>query len=281
MEVRSPDYPSGVAVWTGQTGMNNWIDWLANDVYCHLRDGTLHWVQYSGREDTTEDLEIWHSLYTVPPSDSLLANGASGRVKMIAEREFRIRPESAGSLLAFRSAYADLGLFQGYGLDATLGTNTPSWWQRNTPDWLSWTWQSSSRVGCGSYVGILTEASGILTAGEVSNQWSVVHGMPIVVLTNLPTYLISEELITLLYGNSLIQDARDGFVSQNPQWNTEGSRSLQFCDPGKMMQWIDATNAATTVWSWQQDGCEYKDRGVSVRYDAPPESHVDDWRRPL
>ncbi len=281
MEVRSPDYPSGVAVWTGQTGMNNWIDWLANDVYYHLRDGTLNWVQFSGSEDTPEDLEIWYSRYAVPPSDSLLANEASGRVKMIAEREFRIRPETAGNLLDFRSANTNLGLFKGYGLDATLGTNTPSWWQRNTPDWLSWTWESSSRIGCGSYIGMLTEASGLLLEGEVSNAWSVVHSMPIVVLTNLPTYLISEELITLFAAHSLIQDARNGFVAQNPQWDTPGGRSLRFCDPGKMMEWIDATNTATTTWSWQQDGCNYKDRGVSVRHDVPPKSHVDDWRRPL
>ena len=281
LEIRTPDYSTGQNLWTGQTGMNNWIDWLANDVYSHLRDGTLSWVTYSGRENTGAELTLWHGRYTDAPTDSLLNYSGVGKVKMIAEREMRVRPETAGYLLAFRNAQSDLGLFQGYGLDATLGTNTPSWLQRNSPEWLSWAWQSSSRIGCGSYVGMLTEASGLLTAEDIAGDWSVSRGMPIAVLTNLPTYLVSEELITLFTGNNLIQDARDGFVAQDPQWDAAGARALKFCDPGMMMEWIDSANDATATWSWQGDGCDYKDRGVSVRYDVPEQSSDDDWRRPL
>ena len=121
-----------------------------------------------------------------------------------------------------------------------------------------------------------------VTASEVSSQWSVVHNMPLVVLTNMPTYLVSEELIDLFTGDGLIQNACDGFVAQNPQWDpATNCASLKFCDPGVMMKWIDSENNASTAWTWQGSGCNYKDRGVSVRYDQPPKSNDDDWRRPL
>ena len=282
LEVRTPDFPTGVNIWTGQTGMNNWIDWLANDVYYHLRNGTISWVQYSGRENTDSDLIPWQSRYDSPPSDSLLNYGTAGNVKMVAEREMRIRPETANNLMDFRYAQQTLHLYDGYGLDATLGSNAPSWFQQNSPSWASWLWQDSSRVGCGSYVGILTEASGLLTASEVSSQWSIVHNMPLVVLTNMPTYLVSEELMDLFTGDGLIQNACDGIVAQNPQWDpATNCASLKFCDPGVMMKWIDSENNASTAWTWQGSGCNYKDRGVSVRYDQPPKSNDDDWRRPL
>ena len=282
LEIRTPDYPTGENLWTGQTGMDDWIDWVANDIYYHLRQGTLWWVQYGGSENTAAVLELWHSRFAEPPPGSLLNAGSMGKLKMVAEREMRIRPETAGNLLAFRSAQVQLHLFDGYGLDATLGTNTPSWLQPNSSAWSNWVWNSSSRVGCGSYIGMLTEASGLLTANEVASQWGVVHEMPIVVLTNMQTYLAVEALITLSSWNGIIKDACECFVAQNPQWNpsTNGA-SLRFCDPGLMMQWIDSQNNNTTTWSYHDLDCNYKDRGVTIRYDVPTASNDNDWRRPL
>ena len=167
------------------------------------------------------------------------------------------------------------GLFQGYGLDATLGVSTPSWFQRNSPSWLSWLWSSSSRIGCGSYVGMLTEAAGVLSSNDCAQGWSVDRYMPIVSLDALPSTFAQACAQYGLAGMTALASTNFAAKAETAAWGSDGTspyRQLKFCDPGKMMQWIDAQNAAT-MWDTQA--------GVTNQYNATPWSELTEWRRTL
>jgi hypothetical protein len=196
---------------------------------------------------------------------------------MTAVREFRVRPETATALDEFREAYNDLGYFSRYGLDATLGVDEPDWWQRNLPSWIS---SGTSRVGCGSYIGMLTEAAGVMANSEVMAYWGVDRQMPIANLTGWPpvsTGLPRGVLNALtVYGtvHNILLAAFNKFASQAPQWGQAPCRQMKFIDPGLMAKWIDSQNENT---HWTKE--TYKDRGVDIRYDVPEKSNLDSWRR--
>jgi len=74
-----------------------------------------------------------------------------------------------------------------------------------------------------------------------------------------------------------ITDAAPSLAS----WTSGGDaprRPLKLVDPYRMADWIDARNQSTP---WQIEGSQYKDRGVTIKYDAPEPSNLNQWRRPL
>jgi len=119
--------------------------------------------------------------------------------------------------------------------------------------------------------------------------------MPLVYLSSLPATLAQAQLLYGLGNNwalgfipyptfsesdalsQMFDVAYNDFVknANTAQWGTAPSdayKSLKFCDPGLMMQWIDTTNAPT---QWQ------KNRGVEIIYKVRPYSELNEWRRPL
>jgi len=242
--------PGGIseARWTGQTGMNKVLaDFVFTDVYNHLKDGDWYWEPFTGEEDDpVKNGRRYQDYYVAPVTGSILTDGAVSARKMLAVYEYRTRVETAELLWSYRTGHP----FRAYGLDTTLGV-APS---------------PRSRVGCGSYVAILTERAGLPTAG-----WVVQQDMPIVRLATLPSTWLG-----LWDMDALLQKASDEFCDhglhpETSAWGMGSSvRNLRFVDPGSIMDWCDAATQATP-WS--------KDRCVGVRYDVPPASDLSSWRR--
>jgi hypothetical protein len=277
VEIRQPDL--SINYWTGQTGANGAIETQA--AYYAMRDGKIFWFRASdGSEDpqvTSQDR--YTSLYArfpLPPNSNTefwMLDGVTKK-KFVAVHEFRIRPETIQTINNYRAVEHPFG---GYGLDTTL--NNPS---------------GDSCVGCGSYIGILTERGGLASASTVAG-WGIDRDMPVVPLFNLTYTWIGSGANYLAYltgsGRGLRRELRllrdQADVNLNAahelgSW-TDGSgtrQSLKFCDPYLMADWVDALNNTT---HWQQDGLQYKDRGVTIRYDTPQPSGLETWRnrRPI
>ncbi|MCL1857476.1 MAG: hypothetical protein FWF84_07565 [Kiritimatiellaeota bacterium] len=280
IEIRQPNLSTNY--WTGHTGLN--IDEatgleripLAKDTFTALLRGRTFWYRApDGREDKQEKCaERYNDLYhNVIRSSAYITDSLDNKVKkMVAAHEFRIRPETAQALHDYRNSHP----FNGYGLDVTLnGVN-------------------DSCVGCGSYIGLLTEASGLLTPSQVHTAWVYenmafpVIRLPTVAQKNNSTLQQQLELASVFdaYSNSnsipLIEkmleihaDALADISAALANPSTLRYRPLKFCDPSKMMDWVDDKNSSTP---WQQGNLQYKDRGVTVEYGVPAPSPLDAWR---
>jgi hypothetical protein len=92
-------------------------------------------------------------------------------------------------------------------------------------------------------------------------------------------YGVIDGLQDVLYGFHNAVDLAMILDNRTGTWNSpriSGQvESLKFCDPSKMAVWIDSLNQTT---SWQQPALEYKDRGVTVRYDVPTKSSLTQWK---
>ncbi len=263
VEVRIPNFTDGVNYWTGQTGMDDLGN--LNRFYDAMKGGTSWWYRATdGHEDDPDKCETRYKTLYASPIDGAEATDPTNAIpkKMLAVREFRLHPDMCRALTAYKGYHP----FGGYGLDTTLRTS------------------SDSRVGCGSYVGLLTQYAGVTNVAP----WVFDRQMPVVPLDDVwitwvgsggayAAYMCGAGGLLRAIFEDMGQEAMQtvNVAPGTAAWGSGGNtRSLRFCDPGWMMDWIDVQNALTT--QWPQGG--YKDRGVTVRYDVPPTSNLQEWR---
>ncbi|MCL1920380.1 MAG: hypothetical protein FWG50_04765 [Kiritimatiellaeota bacterium] len=282
VEIRTPSMSE--AYWTGHTGAGTAGEML-NSIYA-VRDREVFWYRAAdGHQDdeATSQLRYAHLYEDISQRHYFGVDTAHWR-KLLAVREFRIRPETAQTIHDFRRLGNPQGdpmgyPFGGYGLDVVLNG------------------AGNSRSGCGSYVGLMTQRAGLVSPWDANVGWVIAGDAPVVPVRLNATRLIARlgtayglyTAASWLSDNKPMKDSLDwvgdrvmsawNAVPEATSWIPQGNlewRQLRFFEPGKMADWIDRENASTP---WQQQGLHYKDRGVDVRYDAPPAQELDEWRQ--
>ena len=260
LEVRTPSVPS-LNYWTGQTGLNG--AWQALKSMSAFQQGEAWWFRASDGEedDPDKDGARYEDLYRSPIPESDLHETNQPSRKMLAVREFRILPQTAALLNEYRMTHP----FSGYGLDSTLRTST------------------DSRVGCGSYIGWLTEYAGVTDIAP----WTQDLMMPVIDMDLDITY--TDVWLAARYGSYLLgwnayywsgldalqQQAMPSFMDHDEAWEWGAVpeippyRELKFCDPTKIMVWVDGENASTP---------HDKESGVTVMYNETVEDDLNEWR---
>jgi len=275
VEIRMPGMTPS-PYWTGQTGANKDLEMYR--AYQSTRLGETFWFRAAdGSEDDPAKTQVRYDTLYAPPlggpvSGLVQEKGTGVDKKFIAVHEFRMRPETAKAIHDYRATYRSSGYFKGYGLDTVLKG------------------RRDSRVGCGTYVAILMERAGLIATNKVIELWGKDVQMPVVPLPSVSVGLgearrnhrlyrdgNNEEIIKMI---AKIQEQAMGDVDQTPgvdSWTGGVTRkSLKFCDPALMAPWIDVQNARS---HWNAPWRQYKDRGVTVIYNVPEQSNLDQWKR--
>jgi len=260
VETRMPDATN--FFWTGQTGL--YASFQQVKSVAAFQNGTHWWFRSNdGREDKESDCKTrYQHLFASPVSNAWLSDAGAPLRKMVAVREFRLRPETVRLLSDYRSR---LHPFKGYGLDVALKTS------------------SDSRIGCGSYVGLLTEYSNVCDIAP----WVRNLNMPVVNIDGSVHYnwiMLVNAFVPYTYGSNgqlhdffatLEGETMPAFTADpaSAHWGaspaTTPYRNLMFCDPELMMDWVDAANAAT---AWDAE------RGVTVKWNATNPNSLTEWR---
>jgi len=275
--------------WVGQTGENNNKQMLSG--YEALAKGQVWWFSANDGSKNPEGYleDNFNYYYVLDMGPHLIDEQTNVDKKQVAVREFRVCPETDRLLREYVDSVHD---FRGYGLDVIADRTTPQ-------DPLSVI--GKARCGCGSFVGLLCQYAGVCD----NMPWRVDHPMAELALPPISTTWLTEaqlgEIIELEYHNGIrgslkafltdIQTHVTTYLDQInattvppnalKQWDVTPStgefklRKMMYSDPGKYSDWIDDTNAATSVWSVYPG---YKDRGVTVLYQKTERGDIGEWK---
>lgn len=256
IQSRTPS--ENIDIWTGQTEMDdkkilNPANWSVGDVLSELRRGTIFWYSFpDGKQNTQDELQLpWDFFLGKYDDGFLVAFGGGRRLRLTAAIEYRIRPDTSNMLQRYISQHN----FRKYGLDATINNSHP-------------------RCGCGSYIAILAQRS---VFGKF-NSWIVNRGMPVIPLPSCPSSIVGVGWDLIVNSkNEIIDNCNMNFQnsSESASWNTSGSRSLRFADPGLMAGWIDARNGADGTVN--QRG--RTKQSIILQHIVPPQDDLADWDR--
>lgn len=248
--IQSRTPTSNFDVWTGQTGMAKaGKDWSIADCLEQLRNGMIFWHSFpDGRQNTRSDLEEPWGFFIGNDRDGYLTTSSNLVKPLTTVLEYRIPSQTADALLSYRNTHP----FSNYGLDATIK-------------------EGASRCGCGSYIAILTERSGLTGI----NNWLVDKRMPIIPLPNS----IPETSLGVLWKGEeeILEDAKTEFFA-NPnsaQWNIGQAMPMKFADPGIMAKWIDAKNSANPVVNKENR----TGQSIQLFQQAPSLGSIGEWNR--
>lgn len=102
--------------------------------------------------------------------------------------------------------------------------------------------------------------------------------MPVIPLPSCPSSIVGVGWDLIVNSkNEIIDNCNMNFQnsSESASWNTSGSRSLRFADPGLMAGWIDARNGADGTVN--QRG--RTKQSIILQHIVPPQDNLADWDR--